>query len=313
MDYFEFRAMNTDILIAAEGSSNAVQRGFDQARAFVEAEEARLTRFTDQSELTQLNGSGGKWFRASPELYDVLRESEELADQTDGLFNPAILEALENIGYDRSMDEIRAHGVASPIVRTDRAVGDFRTVRFDEGARAIWLPAGMRIDLGGIAKGWMAERAARIVAVHAVACAVNAGGDLFAIGLPAGAKNWRIALEDPRDPNATLGVLQVGPGAVATSSTTRRRWQQGGLVRHHLIDPRTGAPAESDWLSVTVIAAHATVAEVFAKVLLIAGSRQADRFDARRGDIAFVAVDAAGRLWGSSNAKEFLDVGIEYA
>jgi thiamine biosynthesis lipoprotein len=171
----------------------------------------------------------------------------------------------------------------------------------------------MRIDLGGIAKGWIAEHAARIVAVYAAACAVNAGGDMFSIGLAAGEKNWRVALEDPRDPAATLGILQVGPGAVATSSTMRRRWEQGGQVRHHLIDPRTGAPAESDWLSVTVIAGHAAIAEVVAKVLLIAGSREAEKFAARRRDIAFIAVDAAGRLWGSSNAKEFLDVGIEYA
>jgi FAD:protein FMN transferase len=313
VEYFEFRAMNTDILIAAEGSPNALPSGFKQARAFVDAEEARLTRFSEQSELARLNRSAGAWFRASEALYDVARQARELSAETDGLFNPAILDALENIGYDKSMDEIRARGVSSPHAHPARAVGDFRAAQFDDAARAIRLPSGMRIDLGGIAKGWIAERAARILSDYADACAVNAGGDLFAIGVPTGEPSWHIALEDPRDPNATLGILQVGPGAVATSSTTRRRWQQGDEERHHLIDPRSGAPAESDWLSVTVIAAHAAVAEVFAKALLIAGSRQADRFAARRGDIAFVAVDAAGQLWGSRNAKEFLDVGIEYA
>ncbi len=313
MEYSEFRAMNTEILIAAEGSPHALQRGFDQARAFIETEEARLTRFSEQSELARLNQSAGAWFRASAELYDVARRARELAAETDGLFNPAVLDALENVGYDKSMDEIRARGVASPRARPPRAVGDFRVVGFDDAARALRLPSGMRIDLGGIAKGWIAERAAQILSDYADACAVNAGGDLFAIGIPAGELNWRVTLEDPRDPNATLGILRVPPGAVATSSTTRRRWQQGGLTRHHLIDPRSGAPAESDWLSVSVIAAHASVAEVFAKTLLIAGSHDADRFAARRGDIAFIAVDAAGQLWGSSNAKEFLDVGFEYA
>jgi thiamine biosynthesis lipoprotein len=84
-------------------------------------------------------------------------------------------------------------------------------------------------------------------------------------------------------------------------------------MQHHLIDPRTGQPAETDWLSVTVIAPSATVAEVFAKALLIAGSRQAERIAARRSDLAFIAVDRTGQLWGSNNAKEFLDVATEYA
>lgn len=74
-----------------------------------------------------------------------------------------------------------------------------------------------------------------------------------------------------------------------------------------MIDPRRGAPAETDWLSVTVIAPHATIAEAFAKTLLIAGSRNASAVAARREDIAFIAVDGAGKLWGSENAREFLD------
>ncbi|MDE3091462.1 MAG: FAD:protein FMN transferase, partial [Chloroflexota bacterium] len=177
---------------------------------------------------------------------------------------------------------------------------------------AILLPRGMRIDLGGIAKGWIAERAAQLLDPFSTACAVNAGGDLFAIGTPPGEDAWQVALEDPRDPNRTLAILRVGPGAVATSSITRRRWMQGDRARHHLIDPRGGVPAETDWLSVTVVAPRAAVAEVFAKALLIAGSRDAERIAARRDDIAFIAVDGDGRLWGSSKSKELIDVTAEH-
>ncbi len=130
------------------------------------------------------------------------------------------------------------------------------------------------------------------------------------IGCPADEEAWRIALEDPRDPEQTLAVLQVGPGAVATSSITRRRWEQGDTVRHHLIDPRRGAPAETDWLSVTVVAPHADTAEVYAKALLIAGSRGRSSL-AHLGNIAFIAVDREGQLWGSDPAKELLEYGIE--
>ena len=137
---------------------------------------------------------------------------------------------------------------------------------------------------------------------------------MFMVGLPAGENVWPVALEDPRDSDQTLAILRVGPGAVATSSIMKRRWQQGKRVRHHLIDPRSGAPAETDWLSVTVIAPHATTAEVFAKALLIGGSREAEGIAARYSDLAFIAADRVGQLWGSDNAKELLDVAaIEYA
>ena len=142
---------------------------------------------------------------------------------------------------------------------------------------------------------------------------MSAGGDMFMVGLPTQEETWRVELEDPRDSAQALALLKVGPGAVATSSIMKRRWLQGARVQHHLIDPRNLRPAETDWLSVTVIAPHATTAEVFAKALLIAGSRQAESIAMRRGDLAFIAVDRTGQLWGSKNAKEFLDVAAEYA
>jgi thiamine biosynthesis lipoprotein len=313
MEYAEFRAMNSAILLAAEGAPDLVNTGFTQARALVEAGEARLTRFSETSELAALNRSGGAWFYASKELFAVVAESRACFEETNHLFDPTILDALEDAGYDRSMDDIRARALVAQPRSTVRFSQDLRAVQFDDTARAIRMPVGMRLDLGGIAKGWIAEQAARRLADYADACAVDAGGDMYLVGLPRGEAVWQVALEDPRDEKAVLGTLHVGPGAVATSSITKRRWQQGDRARHHLIDPRRGEPAETDWLSVTVVAPHAAIAEVFAKSLLIAGSREAASLARVRHDIVFIAVDQAGKLWGSNNAKELLDVGFEYA
>ena len=305
--------MNSDVILAAEGTHESVARGFDQAQALIQALEARLTRFSDTSELAQLNRSAGSRFGASNELYTLVRQACDFVNETDGLFDPTILDALENAGYDRSMDDV-VRGARGVTRRPASSIKwDARKISLDPKTRAIRLPRGMRLDLGGIAKGWIAERAAHRLAEYADACAVSAGGDMFMVGLPAQETAWHIELEDPRDPDQTLAVLRVQPGAVATSSITKRRWLQAGRMQHHLIDPRTGQPAETDWLSVTVIAPRATVAEVFAKTLLIAGSRQAERIAARRSDLAFIAVDRTGQLWGSKNAKEFLDAATEYA
>ncbi len=336
MQYQQFRAMNSDILLAAEGAADSLALGFKLTRDFVAASEARFTRFTNTSELSRLNRAAGAWFQASPELFDVVQQACAFAAETAGLFDPTMLAALEAAGYDRSMDEIRAAGIrmddtrTQSVARTQSAAhtqgvaapsrsghatrSAFRAIQLDEINQAVHLPLGARIDLGGIAKGWIAEQAALLLSDYAEACAVSAGGDLFMVGLPTDEVSWTIGLEDPRDPDRDLTTLQVGPGAVATSSIAKRRWQQGRQQQHHIIDPRTGVPADTDWLSVSVIAPHATLAEVYAKALLIGGSRGAADIAAQRPEITYIAVDAAGRIWGSARAWEALHVvGFEYA
>ncbi len=166
----------------------------------------------------------------------------------------------------------------------------------------------MQIDLGGIAKGWIAEKAASVLIQACQACAVNAGGDMFMIGLPAGLTTWEVGLEDPLDPARDLAVLEITPGALATSTITKRRWVRGGLCLHHLIDPRTGTSADTDWLSVTVKAPHAHQAEAYAKALLIDGNGASsyELFDYPQ--TAFLAIDCEGTLWGSPNSSEVFHV-----
>lgn len=308
MQWYEFRAMNSDILLAAEGTSQMVAQGFRETVSYIQAEETRLTRFSEESELAHLNRSGGVWFHVSDELFAILQEARGLFEETHGLFDPSILDMLEGIGYDKSMDEIRANGANTPNRIAEILPHDFRAVEFDEAAHTVRLPEGMRLDLGGIGKGWIAEHATRVLAHYSSTCAVNAGGDLFAVGRPSEEGAWHIALEDPRDEERTLAILHTGPGAVATSSVLRRRWRQGDTIQHHLIDPRRRAAAETDWICVTVISPHAAVAEAYAKALLIAGSTAAPSLAERRKDIAYIAVDMNSQLWGSINAKEYLNV-----
>jgi thiamine biosynthesis lipoprotein len=135
---------------------------------------------------------------------------------------------------------------------------------------------------------------------------VNAGGDMVMLGLPAGQATWQIGIEDPRQPGEVLAAIGVPPGAVATSSVTRRTWKQGEKQRHHLIDPRTGEPAESDWLSVTVYSPHADLSEVFAKALLIAGPNEAPGIASDVDGISYLAVDREGKLWGPQESLELI-------
>jgi thiamine biosynthesis lipoprotein len=307
METIRLRAMNTDILLAAEGQADQLAAGFEQAQQFIRAGEKRFTRFSEDSELSALNRSAGKRFQASPDLFSVIALSRRFFHLTRGLFDPSILPDLKRAGYTVSMEVLRQQG-PSPLFEALLASGhaSFSEMDLEESDHTILLPPGMELDLGGIAKGWIAEQAANLLSGYATACAVDAGGDMFLVGLPDGLQQWPVALEDPLQPDAILTTLQVEPGAIATSTTTKRAWKQAGKDRHHIIDPRTGEPAISDWISVTVIAPHAYEAEVFAKALLIAGPQEAEGIVRRSGiKFTYLAVDQEKQIWG--NQKSFED------
>ncbi len=149
--------MNTTILVAAEGSREDLEPGFDRVRRFVAESEERFSRFRETSELTALNRSVGQWFEASGALFSLLQEAVDAFHLTSGLFDPTILGALKAAGYDRSMDEIRRVASLPGPLDFPAPSLDFDSVILDPARHALWMPEGMQIDLGGIAKGWIAR------------------------------------------------------------------------------------------------------------------------------------------------------------
>lgn len=292
-----FRAMNSEIVLAAEGETLQVENGFAAVQKFIDTNEKRFTRFSDQSELFQFNRLAGAWFQASPEFFEVVKTAQYYFQKTNGLFDPSILPHLQNAGYVHSMDEIRRLGAApGPASHLPISISTFASIQLNETSSSIRLPADLQIDLGGIAKGWIAEQAARLLSQYASACAVSAGGDMFLIGYPEEKDCWEVGLEDPRDPQVDITTLLLQEGAVATSSVAKRTWRQGNTSRHHLIDPRTGDPATTSWLSVTVLAPQAAAAETFAKAFLIANEEEARLLGEQNPELTVLAVDRDGNL-----------------
>jgi len=305
MEWIEFRAMNTDVLIAAQGPS--AQDGMQASRELMEAGERRFSRFQQKSELSQLNRSAGQWFDASSEMMDVLQKARHFFDTTNGLFDPTILPDLMRVGYDRSMDEIRAQNKIVSSSASERGPkADFSEMELDLNSSRVRLPKNMQLDFGGIAKGWIVDKAVTLLSRYSDACAVNAGGDMHFIGHSPIGLGWPVALEDPRDPLQSIARLIVNHGAVATSSVAKRTWKQGEKNRHHLIDPRTGEPAESKWLCVTVIADDTVAAEVYAKAILIDGPAEVEKLTAPK-NIVYLGVDREGNLHGSPNSQEYVN------
>jgi len=268
-----FRAMGTEmeLLVDADGAAEALDSAFDGAEAEFHRLEALLSRFREDSELSRLNRDGA--IDAGPDLLRVVALALDARERTRGRFDPTVHDALVAAGYDRSFEDIAPESHVR-CQAPDVSAGGVSI----EGTRIVLEP-GVRLDLGGIGKGYAAECAAELLAL-AGPCLVNAGGDVATRG---GA--WPVGVETTGDPL----TLELRGAALATSGRDRRRWRRGGRELHHLIDPRTGAPAETDLLRVTVVAPDAVEAEVAAKALFLAGAGAA-RAEADEAGIPAVLV-----------------------
>lgn len=241
----------------------------DHAQLRLERLEALWSRFVPTSDLSRLNAAAGRPVEVAPETSALVRLAVEAWSLTGGLFDPSVLDAVEAAGYDRTFEEVRAR---RPIPATATAVPGCGEVAVD-GDR-VRLPLGVRLDPGGLGKG----RAADLVATElmergALGACVNVGGDVRVLGeAPPGAGLWAVAVEDPGDPARPVTQIGLCGGAVASSSTLRRRWASTHGSVHHLIDPRTGRSSASDVVAATVVAAEAVWAEIFAKCLVVAGT-----------------------------------------
>jgi thiamine biosynthesis lipoprotein len=253
----DFEALGTTCSLFGIGlKPERLERG----EAWVRSLHARLTRFQPDSELSRLNAAAGTWFPVSDELEELLRESLRAWELSGGLVNVAVLPAMHGIGYERPLSMGTPVGVEVGAPVAVRPLPDLLEV-VPGRAR---LEPGAGVDLGGLAKGWMADRLTERLGDNALA---NLGGDLCARGLGPAGEGWPVDF-------AGVTVLLREQGA-ATSSTRKRAWQMGVQRVHHLIDPRTGAPARSDLTQVSVVATTAVRAEVFAKAALLLGSAAA--------------------------------------
>jgi thiamine biosynthesis lipoprotein len=279
---YSFKAMNTKVQTWLYSQSDSAVL-LDVQRLFGSFEK-RLSRFDPQSELSRLNAATGEAFQASPILLDALEVALMAAEASGGLYDPTVLAALESAGYDRSFEHIEQvtplslvsarNGFAAAPTWLDIAPYrsyTFRSVGLNRARREIYKPAGLRLDLGGMGKGWTVDRAADML-YGLGPFLINAGGDIFAYHSPPGQKGWVIDLVHPLNPEASMAKLLLHHRALATSTIARRRWQRQGQSMHHLIDPRTGQPAQTDALSVSVVADRTVTAEIYAKVALILGA-----------------------------------------
>jgi thiamine biosynthesis lipoprotein len=289
----------------------------DVARARIDELDGRWSRFRPESEISRLNASAGAAMEVSPETLLLVGRALEGWDLSGGAFDATMLGAVIEAGYDRSFEQLavlppelgepceQGGPPGAPGATTVPVLAGYDSPPVEIRGRTVRLRDGVGLDSGGIGKGLAADLLiAELLDRGADGACVNLGGDLRVAGSSPEGDGWTIGVDHPWSA-APLALVGVARGAVATSTTLRRRWLVGGECRHHLIDPRSGLPSDSDLNHVTVIAGEGWEAEVLAKAVLLNGSEFAFNIIGGTGADA-LAVDEQGRVTATEGFASYL-------
>lgn len=288
-------AMATQVNIRAWGESGErLDATVRRALAVFADVEAACTRFDPDSDLMRANSAPDRWTRVSRICFEAVAEAHRAYQHSRGRFDPRILTDLVDLGYDRTLP------FGGGKVSVDASFPRRRPPRppwrpaFHEHRLEVRLGP-CPIDLGGIGKGLAVRWASEILRPGAGGHLIEAGGDCHCGGTSTDGAGWRVGVEDPEGGDQPIAVVELSDRACATSSVRTRSWKAGGRRVHHILDPRTGRPGGGGLVAVTVIGDDAAEAEVWSKVLFLAGRRGVGS-EARRKGLAACWVDSTGQL-----------------
>ncbi len=266
--------MATDIYVGVLGDEkkiSMIEKDIDECFDLFRNFETRFSRFQQNNELSVLNSRQESTFSISPDLMEMLVLAKTYHERTGGIFDITMLPLLEQEGYTKSALQGFTH---EPQTQLKPSIVGIEKVLLDPERLSVTKPLELRIDLGGLGKGFIVDQVAAILKKKGYTdFLVDAGGDLFAAGqdLKHGYPWWAIDVEIPGKSQQDSPSLMLSYVGVATSGTNRRHWTKDGQTKHHLIDVRSGKSAETTIQTVTVVAPTVVEADIWAKSLLILG------------------------------------------
>ena len=292
----EFFAMDTVMQITLY---NANQDLMEKAIKEVHGLETIFSVTVEGSQVHEINQSNGAAVVA-PDVISIIQTAKELSEETNGLFDITVYPAVKAWGFTR--DENRVPNTEEltallPLI-------DSNAIRIRDNT--VTLKKGVEIDLGGIAKGYAADTVATNLEQNGCTGGIlSFGGNVKTIGTKPDGSLFQIAVQDPNNATNTLGTLSVGGNtAVVTSGDSQRYFEKDGVKYHHILDPRTAAPAKSDLGSVTVVCASATRADALATALYIMGLEDGLSFVNQKEDIEALFVTKQGEIKLSNGLQE---------
>lgn len=307
----KFNALGSEVIVVADLRDDQTHL-LDQAEQTVFEFEQRFSRFFKESELSRFNDFAGGDIKISQTMAELLVIAKEVNELTGGIFDPTIIGSLEAIGYNRRFDELYQTTVLRPSGNSEEIREEFfRRTKLDQlkitGDTAI-KPAGLRLDFGGLGKGYIVDYLSNGLFAGIADCWISAGGDLAVKGSDQDAVGWKIGVQDPNSPEKEIFSVWTKGGncGIATSGIHKRKGGQGQAAWHHLIDPRTGLPVANNILAVTVISTDAKRADIFAKTVLILGETAGLEFIERQSGSAAIIFFKDGGMVFSKQALNYI-------
>jgi len=284
-----WRALGTYVhLSTADGT--ALEPARQIATRLLDDVDRTCSRFRQDSDLIRANAGAGSWVSVDPMLVKAVGAAVESAAQTDGLVDPTLGHAMVAVGYDRDISLVLAESTDPAGIPVPARAGAWRDIQRDP-AGALLVPRGSALDLGATCKAWAADLIVAAIAAELDSTVVlSLGGDIAVAG-PGG---WPVAITETIDDPAGAEVVHLPYGGLATSSTAARRWIRDGVIRHHLIDPRTGEPTNGRWRTVTATGVTCLAANTATTAAIVLGDRAVGWLTER--DIPARLVNTSGRI-----------------
>jgi thiamine biosynthesis lipoprotein len=260
------------------------------AARLLEDVDRTCSRFRKDSDLVRVNSAAGSWTYVDPLLGAAIDAAVEAAAQTDGLVDPTLGDAMVAVGYDRDISLVLAESSDPAAAPVPARRGAWREIRHDPSG-AVMVPHGSALDLGATAKAWAADLIINTIAAELDCTAViSLGGDIAVAG-PGG---WPVAVTEILGDPSSAEIVHLPYGGLATSSTAARRWVRGGVIRHHLLDPRTGEPTGGRWRTVTATGATCLAANTASTASIVLDGKAVAWLTER--EIPARLVSTAGRI-----------------
>jgi len=232
--------------------------------------------YKPDSEVSRVNRSSGERpAKVSQELIEVLEIAMKVSEVTRGAFDVTIGALIDLWKFKKERKRVPS---GEEIKKTLPLV-DYRNIVLDKKSSTVFLRIkGMKLDLGGIAKGYAVEKAIEVLKRSGISRAlVNLGGDLKVIGARENGNSWKIGLQHPQFPEKLLTVLEYKDKAIVTSGSYVQFFEKSGKRYHHILNPCTGFPTENNCISVTIIAENAAFADGLATGVFVLGEEEGMR------------------------------------
>jgi thiamine biosynthesis lipoprotein len=275
-----------------------IERSFEKFMQFQNS----FSRFIKDNQLYKFNYSSGQ-VEVSQDLYQMLNIAKKYHQITKGVFDLSIYPSLVNEGYAISSTK----GYLKEGVFVEKNAASINDLDLDKKNYLVIKPTGLKIELGGLGKGYIVDKVADYLKNIYENIIVDAGGDIYYAGrdIVHGYDHWVCEIETPPGINTELPLLTINNAAVATSGTYKKRWQKDGEIKSHLIDPRTGKSVKTEIVSCTIVASSTVKADILAKSILLMGVESGMNF-AEEEKIATLMIDHNSKIYQSSVLKEYV-------